>query len=138
MHARVQPLRADPRPPDRRSVAQVLAEVVGNLQDMLGAQIRLAQAQARDELRTFRSAGTLILIGVLVGLLSAFFLLLAIVAALSLVISVWVAALIVALGTAVLCAILLRVGANHVRSQSARILASEEEEKAPWTTRPIG
>ncbi len=135
MHSRVQPLRADPRPADRRSVAQVLADVVGNLQDMLGAQIRLAQAEARGEMRTFRAAGTLILIGVLVGVLSAFFLLLAIVAALSLVISVWAAALIVAFGTAGLCAILLRVGVNHVRSQAARISASEEE-KAPWTMRP--
>ena len=46
------------------------------------------------------------LIGVLVGLLGAFFLLFAVVAALSLVLSVWVAALIVALGMAVVCAII--------------------------------
>ncbi len=135
MHSRVQPLRADPRPQGQRSVAQVLADVVSNLQDMLGAQIRLAQAEARGELRTFRSAVTVIVIGVLVGLLSAVFLLLAIVAALSLVISVWVAALIVACGTAGLCAILLRVGVNQMRSQAARISASEEE-KAPWIARP--
>ena len=136
MHSRVQPLReqrrADAHP---RSIAQVLADVVSNLQDILHAEIRLAQAEARQELRTFRSAGALMLIGVLVGLLGAFFLLFAVVAALSLVLSVWVAALIVALGMSVVCAIILRAGANQMRSRAAKA-AARVKEKAEWTVRP--
>ena len=116
-------------------MAQVLADVVCNLQDILHSQIRLAQAEARDELRTFRSAGALILIGVLGGLLSAMFLLLAAVAALSLVVSVWLAALIVALGMAAVCAIVLRAGANLMRSRASKVAASVKE-RAPWTVRP--
>jgi len=136
MHSRVQPLREVRRAEtDSRSIAQVLADVVCNLQDILHSQIRLAQAEARDELRTFRSAGALILIGVLGGLLSALFLLLAVVAALSLVVSVWLAALIVALGMAAVCAIVLRAGAKLMRSRAATIAASVKE-KAPWTARP--
>jgi hypothetical protein len=81
--------------------------------------MRLAQAQAREELRSFRTAGALMMVGVLGGLLSAFFLLFAIVAALSLLISVWVAALLVALVMAVVCAVLLRSGANLMRRRSA-------------------
>jgi len=136
MHSRVQPLREAKRAEtDSRSIAQVLADVVCNLQDILHSQIRLAQAEAREELRTFRSAGALILIGVLGGLLSALFLLLAVVAALSLVISVWLAALIVALGMAAVCAIVLRAGAKLMRSRAATIAASVKE-KAPWTARP--
>src|SRR4029077_21188989 len=136
MHSRVQPLReqrrADAAP---RSIAQVLADVVSNLQDILHAQIRLAQADARHERRTFRSAGALMLIGVLIGLLSAFFLLFAVVAALRLVLSMWVAALIVALGMAVVCAIILRAGANQMRSRAAKA-AARVKEKAEWTVRP--
>lgn len=113
-------------------MAQVLADVVGNLQDILYAQIRLAQAEAREELRTFRSAGALMLIGVLGGLLSAAFLLLAAVAALSLVVSVWLAALIVALGMAAVCAIVLRIGTKLMRSRAAKI-AARVKEKAPWS-----
>ena len=136
MHSRVQPLREAKRAEtDSRSIAQVLADVVCNLQDILHSQIRLAQAEAREELRTFRSAGALILIGVLGGLLSALFLLLAVVAALSLVVSVWLAALIVALGMAAVCAIVLRAGAKLMRSRAATIAASVKE-KAPWTARP--
>jgi predicted ferric reductase len=133
MHSRVQPLREARRAEtDPRSMAQVLADVVCNLQDILHAQIRLAQAEAREELRNFRSAGALMLIGVLGGLLSALFLLLAAVAALSLVISVWLAALIVALGMAVVCAIVLRIGTKLMRSRAAKIAASVKE-KAPWS-----
>ena len=136
MHSRVQPLREARRAEtDSRSIAQVLADLVCNLQDILHSQIRLAQAEAREELRTFRSAGALILIGVLGGLLSALFLLLAVVAALSLVVSVWLAALIVALGMGAVCAIVLRAGAKLMRSRAATIAASVKE-KAPWTARP--
>jgi hypothetical protein len=136
MHSRVQPLREAKRAEtDSRSIAQVLADVVCNLQDILHSQIRLAQAEAREELRAFRPAGALILIGVLGGLLSALFLLLAVVAALSLVVSVWLAALIAALGMAAVCAIVLRAGANLMRSRAATIAASVKE-KAPWTARP--
>ena len=132
MHAQGQPARAARRVSDQRSVAEVLGDVVCNLQDMLSSQIRLAQAEAHEELRIFRSAGTLIMIGILGGLLSALFLLLAIVAALSLFMSVWVAALLVALGMAVLCAVVLRLGVNLVRSMAAKIAASAKG-KAPWT-----
>jgi Flp pilus assembly protein TadB len=135
MHSSVQPLREQRRTDaDRRSIARVLADVVSNLQDILHAEIRLAQAEARQELRTYRSTGALMLIGVLVGVLSAFFLLFAVVAALSLVLRVWVAALIVALGMAVVCAIILRAGANRMRSRAAKAAASVEE-KAEWTVR---
>ena len=115
-------------------MAQVLADVVGNLQDILHAQIRLAQAEAREELRTFRSAGALMLIGAFAGLLSAVFLLLAAVAALSLVLSVWLAALIVALGMAAVCTLVLRAGVKLMRSRAAKLAASVKE-KAPWSAR---
>jgi Flp pilus assembly protein TadB len=136
MHSGVQPLREQRRADaDRRSIAQVLADVVSNLQDILHAEIRLAQAETRDQLRTFRSAGALMLLGVLGGLLSAFFLLFAVVAALSFVISVWIAALIVALVMAMVCAIILRAGANQMRSRAAKAAASVKE-KAEWTVPP--
>jgi hypothetical protein len=135
MHSRVQPLREARRAETgSRSIAQVLADVVCNLQDILHAQIRLAQAEAREELRSFRAAGALMLIGVLGGLLSAVFLLLAVVAALSRVISMWLAALIVALAMAAVCAIVLHVGVKLVRSRAAKTAASVKE-KAPWSAR---
>ncbi|HEY6823889.1 MAG TPA: phage holin family protein [Steroidobacteraceae bacterium] len=129
MHSRVQSLRAErPAPADDRSVAQVLADVIRNLQDILSAEIRLAQARARMELRGYRPAAVLILIGVLGGLVSVFFLLLAVAAALALVIPWWAATLIVAVGTAVLSTIMVRAGTLRVRSRAARTAKHLEEE----------
>jgi len=120
MHSRVQSLREERRAPaDYRSVTQVLADVVRNLQDILSAEIRLAQAQARAELRTYRPAAVLIMVGVLGGLLSILFLQLAAAAALALVMPPWAAALIVAVATAVVSAILLRSGTAAIRSRAA-------------------
>ena len=89
-------------------MAEVLADVLVNLQEILRSEIRLAHFQVRAELRTLRSAVALMIVGVLGGLVSAIFLLFAIVAALSLVMSVWVAALLVAIVMAAVCAELVR------------------------------
>jgi uncharacterized membrane protein len=139
MHARVQQLGEAKRAPRPRSVAEVLGDVLGNLQDILRSEIGLARAQARAELRTFRSAGVLMVIGALGGLLSAFFLLFAIVAALSLVISIWAAALLVAIVMAVVCAVLLRRGVHLMRSRAEKVAASvvASAEESTWTRPPI-
>jgi hypothetical protein len=78
----------------------------------------------------------LIMVGVLCGFMSAFFVLIAVVAALSLVVSVWLAALLVAIVMAGVCAVLLRSGVNLVRSRAEKVTAALEE-RTPWTGPPI-
>ena len=124
------------RPAGRRRVSEVLADVACNLHDILRAELRLRQAQARAELRAFRPAGALITIGVLSGLLSAFFLLIAIVAALSFVISLWLAALLVAIVMGAVCAVLLRSGANLMRSRTDKV-GGALKERSSWTEPPM-
>jgi hypothetical protein len=120
MHSQVHSLHQERRAPaDDRSVAQVLADVIRNLQDILSSEIRLAQAQARAELRTYRPAAVLLMVGVLGGLLSALFLLLAAAAALALVMPSWAAAVIVAVATALASVVLVRTGTAAVRSRAA-------------------
>jgi hypothetical protein len=134
MHQKVQQLGEVRRTFGQRSVAEVLADVLFNLQDILRSEIRLAHFQARAELRTLRSAAALMMVGVLGGLLSALFLLFAIVAALSLIISVWGAALLVAIVMAVVCAVLVRGGAKRMRRQAEK--AASVEERTPWAGPP--
>lgn len=142
MHARVQQLGDAKRGSPQRSVMEVLSDALYHLQEILRSEIRLVYVQARAELRTFRSAGALIVAGVLGGFLSALFLLLAVVAALSLVIKLWVAALLVAIVMAVVCAVLLGSGAHLIRSRADMIRSRGEAaasaepgpgEGAPWT-----
>ena len=136
MHSRAEPLPEARRASDKRSVSQVLAAVVRNLEDIFISELRLVQAETRAQLRNFRPALVLIVIGVLGGLLSGLFILLAVVAALNLVISLWLAALLVGLGMAVFCAASLRIGANLVRSRPMHIDAGADVgEKGRWTAR---
>jgi hypothetical protein len=118
----------------QRPVAEVLVDVLGNLQDIFGSEIRLAQARAREDLKCFRSAGALMMVGVLGGLLSALLLLFAVVAALSLLMSVWLAALLVGLFMGVMCAVLVRSGANLMRRRAAQVAAIRKERR-PWAGR---
>jgi hypothetical protein len=137
MHAQVREVRGERRTPEHRPLADVVTDLVSNLQDILRSHIRLAQAEAREELRAYRSAGTLLLTGALAALLSALFFLLAAVAALSLVMSLWLAAAIVGIGTAALSILLVRIGIMRARNGAARI-ATSVKEKTPWTGRPSG
>jgi hypothetical protein len=137
MHAQVREGRRERRTPEHRPLADVVTDLVSNLQDILRSHIRLAQAEAREELRTYRSVGALLLIGALAALLSALFFLLAAVAALSLVMSFWLAALIVGLGMAALSTLLVRLGTIRARNRAATI-ATSVKEKTPWTGRPNG
>jgi hypothetical protein len=122
MHSRVHFLRTERQVPGGdRSVAQLLADLLSNLQDILHAEIRLAQARAREELRSYRPSMLLIVMGALGGMLGCFFVLLAAVAALSLVIPIWAAALIVGLGMAAISAILLRAGVGRFRVRADKL-----------------
>jgi lysylphosphatidylglycerol synthetase-like protein (DUF2156 family) len=122
MHSRVQRLRTERQvPADHRSLAQLLGDLLSNLQDILRAEIRLAQARAREELRAYRQPVLLIVAGALGGMLGGFFVLLAAVAALSLVIPIWAAALIVGLLMALVCALLLRVGVSRLRARADKL-----------------
>ena len=136
MHSRAEPVREARPASEQRSVSRVLADVVSNLQDIFVSEIRLVQVETRAQLRDLRSAGVLIVLGVLAGLLSGAFILLAAVAALSHIISLWLAALLVGLGMAVLCAVSLRMGAKLVRSRPMHVDAGAGvREKGRWTAR---
>ena len=139
MQVRVQRLGDATRGARQRSVMEVLSDALYHLQEILRSEIRLVYVQARAELRTFVSAGALIVAGVLGGFLSALFLLLAVVAALSLVMKLWVAALLVAIVMAVVCAVLLRSGTHLIRSRADTAAASAEPgagEGTAWTGPP--
>ena len=136
MHSRAEPLPEGRRAADQRSVSQVLAAVVRNLEDIFISEVRLVQAETRAQLRNFRPAAVLIVIGVLGGLLSGLFILRAAVAALNLIISLWLAALLVGLGMAVFCAAAVRIGTNLVRNRPMRADAGADvREKGRWTAR---
>jgi hypothetical protein len=101
---------------DIRPVAAVLQDIVDNLQDIVGSELRLAKAEIREEVTKARSPGLLIAIGILSGIFTALFLLVTIGCALSLVMAAWAAALTVTIGVGVIAAICIRAGMKQLKT----------------------
>jgi uncharacterized membrane protein YqjE len=79
-----------------RPISAVLHDIVGNVQDIVRSEVRLAKTEVTEELGKARSASILVGAGAVMLFFCMQFVLLAIVYALSLVMPAWAAALIVA------------------------------------------
>jgi Putative Actinobacterial Holin-X, holin superfamily III len=113
-----------------RSIASLLKDIVGNVQQIIRAEVRLAKVEVAGELVKARRAMVLLAIGGLFGAATLAFLLLAAMYALAHVVPPWVAAALVALGTGAIGGVLIVVGARQLKFVSlppARTVNSVQE-----------
>lgn len=116
-----------------RPISAVLHDIIGNVQDIIRAEVRLAKAELTEELGKSRSAVTLLAAGALTLAVSAVFLLLAVVYALSLVMPAWAAALVVGAGVGVAAAICLGVGVKKLNTiRGPEKTAATMKENVEW------
>ena len=116
-----------------RSISAVLHDIVGNVQEIVRAELRLAKTEVTEELARSRSAAVLLAVGALTLVFSALFALLAIVYALSLVISAWAAALIVGVGVGLVAALCLGLGIRRFKAlRGAPKTAASIKENVEW------
>jgi uncharacterized membrane protein YqjE len=102
-------------PASDRSVADVLQDIIGNIQNIVRSEVRLAKTEVREELAKAQSAGLFVGLGAVSGLYGLLFLLLTIVYALSTVMPTWAAALIVTIVLAITAGAMLRVGLKRLK-----------------------
>jgi uncharacterized membrane protein YqjE len=95
--------------PDR-SFADVLHDIVGNVQEIVRAEVRLAKAEFSEEARKAKPVGFWIAIGAVFGLGAVMIGLLAAVYGLSVVMPNWAAAISVSLASGVIAALAARTG----------------------------
>ena len=120
-------------PPADRSITAVLHDIVGNIQDIVRCEIRMAKTEITEELGKSRSAGVLVGIGMLMLAFSALFLLLAAVYALSLLVPEWAAALIVGAGVGATAALCFGVGIKRFKVvRAAPKAVASMKEKVEW------
>lgn len=100
---------------DDRSVADVLQDIFGNLQEIIRSEVRLAKVEFKAEAGQTATAGKSLLAGAVLGLYAGGLLLLAMVYGLSLVLPPWGAALAVGAVVSVLAAILIGIGKARLR-----------------------
>jgi drug/metabolite transporter (DMT)-like permease len=116
-----------------RPISAVLSDIVGNVQDMVRSELRLAKAELATTLSRAGSAAVWLAVGALLLTCGASFVLLAIVYALSMVVAAWAAALIVGVAVGVIAVLCLTVGLRRIRStRAAPKTAATLKENVEW------
>ena len=100
---------------NERSVAEVLQDIFGNVQDIVRSEVRLAKVEIQTEARKTARAAKSLLAGAVMGFYAGGLLLLAAVYGLSTVLAPWLAALAVGGILLVIAMILISVGQGRLR-----------------------
>ena len=100
--------------PDR-SFSDVMQSIVGNIQDIVRSEVRLAKTEIREEAAKTKTAASLLGGGAAIGVFATLFLLLSIVFALALFVPLWVAALILGTVLAVAAGALIVTGLKQLK-----------------------
>jgi len=98
-----------------RSITAVLQDIVGNIQEIMRSEVRLAKTEIRDELVKAKGAAIFLSVGAVAGVAAAVFLLWTIVFALALVLPMWASSLIVTGVLALVAGGTLMVGVRHLK-----------------------
>jgi uncharacterized membrane protein YqjE len=93
-----------------RSLADVLQDIVANIQEIVRSEVRLAKAEIREEGLKAGRAAAMLGAGALLGVYAIGFLLFTGVRALELVVAPWLAGLIVTVVVALTAAVMIQVG----------------------------
>jgi len=116
-----------------RSISTVLHDIVGNVQDIIRSEVRLAKTEVTEELGKLGHASILLGVGALLLTFSALFLLLAIVYALSVVLPAWAAALIVGGGVGAIAALCCGLGLKKFKAvRAAPKTTASVKENVEW------
>lgn len=116
--------RSDPFPPpgnytrsgrDDASIADVLSDIVSNIQNIIRSEVRLAKTEMTEEATAAGRAAGILVGGAALALYAVGFLLLAAVYALRGPVPDWAAALIVGLVVAAVGGVLIKVGLDRIK-----------------------
>ena len=122
-----------------RSISSVLQDILGNFQEVVRSEVRLAKTEVREELAKTRSAGGLIAVGAVGALFSVLFMLLTAVYALSLVMPEWAAAFCVAAAVGILAVFAILAGVKRFKTinPTAPKTVASLKENVEWAKQQI-
>ena len=121
-----------------RSITDVLQNIIGDIQDIIRSEVRLARSELMAELNKMKAAAPLLVAGGVIALLAVLFLVWTILYALAIVLPMWAAALIVAVILAGMGGITLAAGLKQLRQVTPpeRTIASVKE-NVQWAKQQI-
>jgi uncharacterized membrane protein YqjE len=121
-----------------RSIGTVLKDIVGNVQQIVRSEIRLASVEVRQEAGKAGQSAALLMVGGAIAVLALGCALIAAISLLATIVALWSAALIVAAVTGVVGAGFIAAGMRRMRQITmtpTRTLAALEE-NIPWAKAP--
>jgi uncharacterized membrane protein YqjE len=98
-----------------RSFSDLFQSIVGNVQEIVRAEVRLAKAEMREEALKAKVSGAILGAGALAAVFAGFFLLFAGYHALALIVPAWAAALATGAALAVVAGVALAAGMKRLR-----------------------
>jgi uncharacterized membrane protein YqjE len=113
-----------------RSIGTVLKDIVGNVQQIVRSEIRLASVEMREEAGKAGRSAALVMVGGAIAILAVGCGLIAAISALATIVPLWTAALIVAAVAGVISAVFITAGMKRMRQITmtpTRTLAALEE-----------
>jgi len=113
-----------------RSVPEVVQDIIGNLQEILRSEFRLAKTEIKEDAAEAAKPIMMLGVGLLLGVYALGLLLLAAVYGLALIMAMWSAALLVGAAVAIIAVILInwaRSGLKQVNVKPDRLIASLQE-----------
>jgi uncharacterized membrane protein YqjE len=105
---------------EQRSFADVLKDIIANVQELIRSEIRLAKAEFREEASKAVSAGTMLLLGGVLAMFALGFLLLTVMFALENVVANWAAALIVGVAVGIAGGVMVLTGKERISQLSPK------------------
>jgi hypothetical protein len=122
-----------------RAMAEVLQDIVGNIQEIIRSEFLLAKAEISEETAKAARSSIPLAVGLVLALYAFGFILLAIVHALSAVVDAWLASLIVGVAVLVVSVILVSVGRK--RFQQVKVVPEKTietmKENVQWAKHQI-
>jgi uncharacterized membrane protein YqjE len=115
-----------------RPMSEVLKDIIGNVQEMVRSEVRLARVELREEVNHATGAAKLIGIGAGLALLGGAFLLVTVALLLALVMPAWVATLIVGAALGVAGMVLLSKGRAQFKVPRPNKTIENVKENVEW------
>lgn len=125
--------------PNGRSIADLLQDILANVQTIIRAEVRLAKAEVRDEASKALSSAVWLLIGAVAGVCAMGFVLWTVAYALAIVLPLWAATLALAVVLAIISAVLITAGMSRLKRVDPvpRQTVDTIRENAAWVRQSI-
>ena len=115
-----------------RPMSEVFRDIIGNVQEMVRSEVRLARVEIKEETSKTARAGAMLAAGAVMAMIAGVFLLVCLAQLLDMVMPDWAAALVVALLMGIPAAILISKGRERLKVPMPEKTIDNVKENVEW------